>query len=359
VTNTEAANKLERRVVAAAEAALAEQGSVGAVDVLVGVGWLPRAQVDQWRQGRLDSLERPIAVNLHKVSAAMAMFQRWATARGLVPSETAYVGRTRDRRGLQLSRSGDAAIERAYRTQWVSPELSAVKRQRLAERQSRPPDLLVISTVNDWTCTTCSGTGGLLMIEESGPVCLQCADLDHLVFLAAGDAALTRRAKTASRLSAVVVRFSRSRGRYERQGLLVEEDALALAEEACLADEEVRRRRRARAAAARAAQDEAFHKAFASEISWLFPGCPPARAVAIAQHAGSRRSGRVGRTAAGRALDERAITLAVVASVRHSDTAYDELLMAGVDRSDARGRVHDDVERVLDEWRQGEAREWR
>lgn len=53
-----------------------------------------------------------------------------------------------------------------------------------------------------------------------------CADMDHLVFLGAGDAALTRRAKRASRQSAVVVRLSRSRRRYERQGILVEEAAL-------------------------------------------------------------------------------------------------------------------------------------
>jgi hypothetical protein len=51
-----------------------------------------------------------------------------------------------------------------------------------------------------------------------------------LVFLAAGDALLTRRAKAGSERSAVVVRFSRSRGRYERQGLLVERRALEEAE---------------------------------------------------------------------------------------------------------------------------------
>src|SRR5205823_643406 len=59
--------------------------------------------------------------------------------------------------------------------------------------------------------------------------CLTCAELDHLVCVPAGDAALTRHARAASRLWAVVVRFSRSRRRYERQGVLVEEHALATA----------------------------------------------------------------------------------------------------------------------------------
>ena len=63
---------------------------------------------------------------------------------------------------------------------------------------------------------------------------------DHLVFLPRGDAALTRRASKYSTLRAVVVRFSRSRERYERQGLLVEEAALTRAEQECLSDAEAR-----------------------------------------------------------------------------------------------------------------------
>ena len=90
-------------------------------------------------------------------------------------------------------------------------------------------------------------------MDEPGPLCLACADLDHLVFLPAGDAALTRRAKKASGLSAVVVRWSRTRKRYERQGLLVDEPALEQAEQQCLADEEARMRRRDRDRERRAA----------------------------------------------------------------------------------------------------------
>ncbi|MGH3782034.1 MAG: hypothetical protein ACRDRO_15795, partial [Pseudonocardiaceae bacterium] len=93
----------------------------------------------------------------------------------------------------------------------------------------RPGDLVVISPLKDWTCTTCSGTGDLLIMQNTGPVCLRCAGLDNLVFLPAGDAGLTRRAHRTSELSAVVVR-SRSRKRYERQGLLVESAALAHAQ---------------------------------------------------------------------------------------------------------------------------------
>jgi hypothetical protein len=72
--------------------------------------------------------------------------------------------------------------------------------------------------------------------------------MDHLVFLGSGDAAPTRRARKRSGLSAVVVRFSRARKRYERQGVLVEQEALEQAEAECLADEELRGRRREREA---------------------------------------------------------------------------------------------------------------
>ena len=90
--------------------------------------------------------------------------------------------------------------------------------------------LVVIQPIRDWACAECGGTGDLLRMDDAGPLCLSCADLDHLAFLPAGDTALTRRATKASSLSAVVVRWSRSRKRYERQGVLVEDHALALAE---------------------------------------------------------------------------------------------------------------------------------
>jgi hypothetical protein len=81
-------------------------------------------------------------------------------------------------------------------------------------------------------CHRCDGHGGgdLLIMEPPGPACLRCAGLDDLEFLPSGDALLSRRAKANSTRFAVVVRFSRTRRRYERQGLLVEAQALAAAQ---------------------------------------------------------------------------------------------------------------------------------
>ncbi|MER8221725.1 DUF2293 domain-containing protein [Streptomyces sp. NPDC094143] len=213
------------------------------------------------------------------------------------------------------------------------------------------PGLLVFQPLKRRQCAECrQGPLSLLVLEDGAPRCLDCADLGHLMFLPRGDTALTRRSREESALSAVVVRFNRRKSRYERQGVLVEEAALARAEQRCLADAEARRRRRVREARHRKAQDALFAQAFAAEILRLLPGCPPGRARAIAAHASERGSGRVGRSAAGRALTEGAVIPAVVASVRHLDTPYDRLLMSGVPRHEARRRIAAAVETVLRGW---------
>lgn len=225
-----ARGSVEQRVERAAEEALAEQRHVNLVDVLVRLGWLHPSHLDLWRQGRLDSLEDMIQANPDKLVTALAEFGRWAQRRGLVASELDYVARTPDRRPLRFSLLGVPEIERAYRSQWLPPDLPDTRRERLLERQRQPPDLVVILPLKEWTCGVCSSTGDFLIMQDDAPLCLRCAGLDHLVFLPSGDAGLTRRARKASLTSAVVVRFNRTRKRYERQGLLVEPAALAEAQ---------------------------------------------------------------------------------------------------------------------------------
>ena len=339
-------------MITAAEQALTRQRYVSPLDVLTGMGWVPPGLVTDWRQGRAPHLEAVAAVTADRLTDALEVFHRWVESRGLRPSEVEYLAAARDRQPLRFTAAGDPARELAYRTHWTPADLPERQRERLTARQSKPPDLVVVLPLAAFTCVSCGSTDAdMLMMEDAGPVCLACTDLDHLAFLPAGDAALTRRAKQASQLSAVVVRFSRSRKRYERQGLLVEESAVEQAEQQCLSDEEARARRRERDRHRREAADESFQQELADQIGRLFPGCPPARAAAISRHTGARGSGRVGRSAAGRALDLDAVTRAVIASVRHEDTAYDELLMAGVPREQARERIRNDIDQVLERWR--------
>jgi hypothetical protein len=223
--------KLSDRVIKAAEVALAARKYVSPIDVLVGIGWLDPGAVKRWQQGQFDHLERAVQTNLPRISEAMKLFRSWATAKGLIPSETHYVAQTPSRRTLRFSKSGNPTIEKLYRTHWISGDLSENEQEHLVERTSRAPELVVIEPLRDsWTCHRCGGSGGLLMMENPGPACLRCVGLDDLEYLPAGDALLTRRAKAKSPRYAVVVRFSRSRHRYERQGLLVEPRALAEAQ---------------------------------------------------------------------------------------------------------------------------------
>lgn len=75
----------------------------------------------------------------------------------------------------------------------------------------------------------------------------------------------------------------------------------------------------------------------------------------IAEHACLKYSGRIGRSALGKKMDEQAVRLAVIAHIRHNETNYDELLGRGWERSDARSAVADRVDEVLDEWEASES----
>jgi len=197
-------------------------------------------------------------------------------------------------------------------------------------------EIVVFDILTPSACSDCGAElpkGSFLRMERDKPVCLDCADLGHLLFLPRGDVALTRRR------------------RYERQGLLVETAALERAQKECLSDEDQRRIARDRAAVSRERADAQYVAQFAGQIRSRYPGCPADEASAVAGHACEKYSGRVGRSAAAKRLDDEAVDLAVRTHVRHSHTDYDRLLSRGKDRGDARSSVAAAVELVLERWR--------
>ena len=149
---------------------------------------------------------------------------------------------------------------------------------------SKSKDIAVFISTRNSICGECKQELGrrawITLDRKRNALCLNCADLDHLVFLPSGDTALTRRSRKYSGLSAVVVKWLRARKRYEY-------------------------------------------------------------------------SGRVGRSAAAKELDEEAVRLAVTAHVRHTETNYDKLLLKGIERRDAREKVYPEVSRILDRWKHG------
>jgi len=221
---------LQERVCSAAQAALADHDHVSAVDVLLRIGWLDAASHKRWQTGQIPCLEAGTQTRPARIAEAMQLFRDWALKNRLRPSEVSYVARTPGNEALRFTESGDDELERAYRTHWFAPDLPERRRQQLEQKANQRPELVVIQSSRDWTCHRCGGSGGFLVMEPPGPACLTCIGLGHLELLPSGNAALSRRAKAKSSVHAVVVRFSRTRKRYERQGILVEAEALRSAE---------------------------------------------------------------------------------------------------------------------------------
>ena len=231
------------------------------------------------------------------------------------------------------------------------PEAASHRAEEAASGESK--DIVVFMVRRETKCAECAGElfdGTLLRMEDNRPLCMDCADLGHLEFLSAGNTALTRRATKHSPLRAVVVRWSPARKRYERQGILVTSKAIEQAEVECLADDDRRARQRERAAERRQVEDQAYEAATASRLKELFPGCPADEAARIAAWTCRKHSGRVGRSAAAKEFDPKALRLAVIAHIRHEHTRYDELLMELGDRQMARAEVRSRIEAVLGRW---------
>ncbi len=349
---------LQERVIQAAETLLQRSGSVGPLELFQEIGWLRSSHIDGWLKGNeyLRVLEKSIHAGAGKVEKAISHFQEWVRQRGLRPIEASYTRHCpQGIESLQITEDGDLARERFYRTHYAPADLSGKKTATLVEKLTKVPDLVVFEKVSEeGKCSECGAElvqGDFLFMEKGQPLCLARADLDHLLFLPAGNTALSRRARKHSPLSAVVVRFSRSRKRYERQGLLVATEALDKAEAECLADAPKRAVARQQAAVRWVEEDQEFVAAMTSAILGQYPACPTDEARRIAAHTARRGSGRAGRSAAGRELDPQAVKLAVIAHIRHEHTNYDDLLMQGAARLEARILVREKIDQMLAKWR--------
>ena len=217
------------------------------------------------------------------------------------------------------------------------------------------PEPVFFRKVREGVCARCGKTvlaGELIRPEGNERIrCMSCAGLGELVFLPSGDTTLTRRARQFAKQWAPVVEWSRRRKRYERLGILVDGAALRQAETVNAADAPLREVKREAALRRREREDKAYRAEFAEALRRLFPGCPDGVADEIANHACEKYSGRVGRCAAAKELSEKAITLAMVAHIRHLETGYDRLLAMGLNRDAARDRIRGHLQEVLADWR--------
>ncbi|MCE5295108.1 MAG: hypothetical protein LLF94_10925 [Chlamydiales bacterium] len=228
--------KVELKVPAIGQAALQVKGYVTSIDILLGLGYLSPTHLKEWRFGEIDILEMAIQANSNKIYFAMEVFRKWATEIHLIPNYTAYVihGRNGARQTLKFSKSGDPAIEKNYCTHYTSPDLSQKKRNAITKNHEKAPEHAVFITVSETACNKCLKQipkGAFLDKEKDQVYCMSCSEYGEMAFLPSGDPLLTRRAKKYSSQSCIVLKFSRTRGRYERQGILIEEEALNKAQQ--------------------------------------------------------------------------------------------------------------------------------
>ena len=221
-------SNIEERVIRAALTVLSQNNYVSLMDIVIKIGFLQLAQINLWKTCQIPYLELGINAGTEKIRQTKAVFTKWVVEHQLISHAIKAWSTTRHPRELQFSKDGALAIEQMYQLHYFNNDLTVNKQQHILAI-NQLSELVVFQITKDAQCSRCQQTlfkSSLLFIEIGKPLCLKCAELDHLHFLSSGDTSITRKAKQYSSLAVVVVKFSRTRKQYERQGILVEPVAL-------------------------------------------------------------------------------------------------------------------------------------
>jgi hypothetical protein len=99
------------------------KGYVCMIDILLGLEYLSKKDLDAWRFGKIEYLEKVCMVNLSKITSIYKMLKSHALELKLSPS---YTGYNRFGNGLpqnlRFSKSGDNRIEENYSTHYIDKE---------------------------------------------------------------------------------------------------------------------------------------------------------------------------------------------------------------------------------------------
>ena len=101
---------------------LARGKVVAPVDVIVRMGLLEPAELEDWRFGRVPYLEKVMNCNLIRLSRLLRILRFHAHDLKLVPSSTVYLrwGKGPKQR-LRFTRTGNGKLEEAYSRHFVWP----------------------------------------------------------------------------------------------------------------------------------------------------------------------------------------------------------------------------------------------
>lgn len=99
------------------------KGFVCMIDLLLGLDYLSKKDLEAWRFGKIEYLEKVCMVNLSKITRIYKMLKSSATELKLSPSFTGYskFGKGIPQK-LRFSKSGDKQIEDNYSTHYIDKE---------------------------------------------------------------------------------------------------------------------------------------------------------------------------------------------------------------------------------------------
>ncbi len=110
------------RIARAVDQQLARGKVVTPIDVLISMGLLTPAHLEDWRRGRVPHLEKVINCNLTRLSRILRILRFHAHDLNLIASMTAYMRWSKGPKArLRFTKTGDPGMEQAYPRHFVWP----------------------------------------------------------------------------------------------------------------------------------------------------------------------------------------------------------------------------------------------
>jgi len=98
-----------------------KKGYISSIDVLIKLNYLSQTDYNNWRNGKIEYLEKVCKTNLNKLKTINKIIRQVSKKMNFEPSWTAYnkYGKGAKQR-LRFCKSGNENIERAYSTHYIN-----------------------------------------------------------------------------------------------------------------------------------------------------------------------------------------------------------------------------------------------
>ena len=131
--------ELKNKILKISNQLIADKGFICSIDILCELNYLNKSQIDDWRFGKIQYLEKVCSTNLGKLSFINKSIQEIAKDKELKPSWTAYnkYGKGKKVR-LIFSKSQNETIEITYATHYLdSKRISEKRRNKKTSHRSQ------------------------------------------------------------------------------------------------------------------------------------------------------------------------------------------------------------------------------